>query len=45
MDQATTQNIGIQKINTAEQIQYCYKVMRQLRPHLMEEQAFTELTH
>src|SRR4029077_17325277 len=25
-----------------EQIQSCYKVMRQLRPHLTEEQAFIE---
>lgn len=32
----------IQQINTTEQIRSCYQVMRQLRPHLTNEQAFVE---
>ena len=43
MDQvAIIENTEIQKASTAEQIRSCYKVMRQLRPHLTEEQAFIE---
>src|SRR5277367_4927259 len=32
----------IQKVITVEQILDCYNVMRQLRPHLTDEQAFVE---
>jgi GNAT superfamily N-acetyltransferase len=43
MDQAAIiENTEIQKASTAEQIRSCYKIMRQLRPHLTEEQAFIE---
>ena len=43
MDQIiSTENMGIQRANTCEQIQSCYKIMRQLRPHLVEEKAFLE---
>lgn len=35
-------DIGIQQISTVEQIQSCYEVMFQLRPHLIDEQAFIE---
>lgn len=35
-----TLEIGIQQMNTREQIRGCYKVMRQLRPHFTEEQEF-----
>jgi len=41
MDQTRT-DIGIEKITTLKQIQSCYSVMRQLRPHLTDEQAFIE---
>ena len=34
--------MGIQRADTYEQIRSCYKVMRQLRPHLVEEKAFVE---
>src|SRR3984885_14283391 len=33
-------DIDIQQANTLEQIQSCYSVMRQLRPHFAQEQAF-----
>lgn len=36
------EDTGIQRASTKEQIQSCYGVMRQLRPHLTEEQAFLE---
>lgn len=43
MDQTVTmEKIEIQKVTTPEQIRSCYKVMRQLRPHLTEERAFIE---
>jgi len=42
MDQTIIKNINIQQVSTTEQIQSCYTVMRQLRPHLIEEQAFIE---
>ena len=43
MDQVVImENTGIQKASTDEQIRSCYRVMRQLRPHLTEEQAFVE---
>jgi GNAT superfamily N-acetyltransferase len=42
MDQTTAQETGIQPINNAAQIPSCYQVMRQLRPHLIKEQAFIE---
>lgn len=37
-----TEDTEIQKASTEEQIRSCYRVMRQLRPHLTEEQAFIE---
>jgi GNAT superfamily N-acetyltransferase len=37
-----TEDTGIQKASTEEQIRSCHRVMRQLRPHLTEEQAFIE---
>ena len=42
MDLIITEDTGIQKASTTEQIRSCYRVMRQLRPHLTEEQAFVE---
>lgn len=43
MDQVIiSENIGIQRATTVEQICSCYKVMRQLRPHLTDEHAFVE---
>lgn len=36
------ENTEIHTANTAEQIRACYRVMRQLRPHLTEEPAFVE---
>jgi GNAT superfamily N-acetyltransferase len=42
MDQALTKNTDIQQVTSVEQIHSCYKVMRQLRPHLKQEQAFVE---
>jgi len=42
MNQSLIVDAGIQQISTVEQIQACYAVMRQLRPHLVEEQAFIE---
>lgn len=42
MDQSMIADIGIQQISTVEQIQSCYEVMFQLRPHLIDEQAFIE---
>ena len=42
MDQTTIADIDIQQISTIEQIQSCYKVMLQLRPHLTEERTFIE---
>lgn len=38
----TKTNTGIQKARDPEQIRICYKIMRQLRPHLIEEVAFVE---
>jgi GNAT superfamily N-acetyltransferase len=34
------EDIRIQRATATEQIQSCYRVMRQLRPHLTDEQAF-----
>jgi GNAT superfamily N-acetyltransferase len=42
MDQSMTVDIGIQQISSVEQIRSCYKVMLQLRPHLINEHAFIE---
>jgi GNAT superfamily N-acetyltransferase len=42
MDQTIMKDTEIQQIRTTEQIQSCYTVMRQLRPHLTEEQAFID---
>ncbi|MEI8329759.1 MAG: GNAT family N-acetyltransferase, partial [Chlamydiia bacterium] len=42
MDLIITEDIGIQRVSTEEQIRSCHRVMRQLRPHLTEEQAFVE---
>ncbi len=43
MNQVLTKtNTGIQKARDPEQIRMCYKIMRQLRPHLTEEVAFVE---
>lgn len=42
MDRIIEENIEIQKASTAEQIRACYKIMRQLRPHLTKEQVFVE---
>jgi GNAT superfamily N-acetyltransferase len=39
---AIMKNRRIQKAHTAEQIRSCFKIMRQLRPHLTEEDAFVE---
>ncbi|MBA3237009.1 MAG: GNAT family N-acetyltransferase [Parachlamydiaceae bacterium] len=36
------EDAGIQTASTKEQIRSCHRVMGQLRPHLMEEQAFIE---
>ena len=38
----TMENTGIQTANSPEQIRLCYQVMRQLRPHLTEEQGFIQ---
>jgi GNAT superfamily N-acetyltransferase len=38
----TLVNNGIEIAKTSEQIGLCYKVMRQLRPHISEEQAFID---
>lgn len=35
-------DVDIQQVRTTESIQSCYKVLRQLRPHLTEEQTFIE---
>lgn len=37
-----TEDTGIQRASTEEQIRSCHRVMRQLRPHLTEERAFIE---
>jgi GNAT superfamily N-acetyltransferase len=37
-----TEDTGIQRALTEEQIRSCHRVMRQLRPHLTEEQTFIE---
>lgn len=42
MNQVITAEVVIQQLSTAEEIQSCYTVMRQLRPHMTEEQAFIE---
>ena len=43
MNQALTKtNTGIQKARDPEQIRMCYKIMRQLRPHLTGKVAFVE---
>jgi len=43
MNQVLTKtNTGIRKAGDPEQIRVCYKIMRQLRPHLTEEVAFVE---
>src|SRR5690348_2799671 len=36
------ETVEVQKVVSAEQIQACYNVMRQLRPHLAEERSFVE---
>ena len=38
----TMENTEIQKAVSDEQIRLCYKVMRQLRPHLTDEKFFVE---
>lgn len=45
MNQLTIKNLDIQQAKTIEQIQVCYKVMRQLRPHLNDEHAFVQQVH
>lgn len=35
-------NSIIEKINTTEEIRLCYKVVKQLRPHLVDEASFLE---
>lgn len=42
MDQSMIADVDIQQISTVKQIQSCYEVMLQLRPHLIDEQAFIE---
>ena len=43
MNSDTLQEIAeIQLANNEEQIRFCYQVMRQLRPHLVDEQKFVE---
>ena len=42
MNMFIAEDTGIQRASTEEQIRACYRVMRQLRPHLTEEQAFVE---
>ena len=42
MNQSMIADIVIQQINTVDRILSCYEVMRQLRPHLVEQQAFVE---
>lgn len=37
--------LEVKKANTLEQIKQCYQVMRQLRPHLLEEERFVEQVH
>ncbi len=37
-----TEETGIQRASTEEQIRSCHRVMQQLRPHLTEEQVFVE---
>ncbi len=38
----TLESANIQIANSYEQIRLCYKVMRQLRPHLTEEETFVQ---
>lgn len=42
MNLIIAEDTGIQRASTDEQIRSCHRVMRQLRPHLTEEQAFVE---
>ncbi len=42
MDRNLKEDTGVKEASTAEQIRNCYKVIHQLRPHLVEEQAFIE---
>lgn len=42
MNVIITEETGIQKASTDEHIRSCYRIMRQLRPHLTEEQSFVE---
>lgn len=42
MSLITTEEAGIQIASNEAQIRSCYRIMRQLRPHLTEEQAFIE---
>ena len=42
MNSIIAKDLGIQTASTEKQIRSCYRVMRQLRPHLTEEQAFVE---
>ena len=37
-----TVDMVIQQIHTIDQIRSCYEVMRQLRPHLVDQQVFVE---
>jgi GNAT superfamily N-acetyltransferase len=36
---------GIKEINTIEEIQSCYTVLKQLRPHLINETSFVKQIH
>lgn len=36
---------GIKEINTSEEIQSCYTVLKQLRPHLINETSFVRQIH
>lgn len=38
----TAESAGIVTAHSSEQIGLCFKIMRQLRPHLTEEQAFVQ---
>ena len=42
MNLIIAEDTGIQRASTDEQIRSCHRVMRQLRPHLTDEQAFVE---
>lgn len=42
MDQIIMTDVDIKAVFTVEQIQSCYKIFRQLRPHFTEEKAFID---